>query len=90
MIGVMKNRAEEWFKELRGRLISMIEKHDQGTFQKKEWKHSGSGGGLMSIIKGDLIERVELIFQQFQENSQKKCNSVYQELTKIHHTGQLE
>ena len=38
MIGIMKNRAEEWFKELRGRLISMIENHDQGKFQKKEWK----------------------------------------------------
>ena len=46
----MKNRAEEWFKELRGMLISMIENHDQGKFQKKEWKHSGKGGGLMSII----------------------------------------
>ena len=31
----MKNRAEEWFKELRGRLISMIENHDQGKISEK-------------------------------------------------------
>ena len=53
----MKSEAEEWFRELRGRLVSMIEKYESVKFQKKEWKHSGKGGGLMSIIKGDLIEK---------------------------------
>ena len=48
----MKNEAEEWFRELRGRLVSMIEKYESVKFQKKEWNHSGRGGGLMSIIKG--------------------------------------
>ena len=72
----MKNRAEEWFKELRGRLISMIENHDQGKFQKKEWKHSGKGGGLMSIIKGDLIEKggvnISTVSGKFSEKMQQR------------------
>ena len=72
----MKNRAEEWFKELRGRLISMIEDHDQGKFQKKEWKHSGKGGGLMSIIKGNLIEKggvnISTVSGKFSEKMQQR------------------
>ena len=72
----MKNRAEEWFKELRGRLISMIENHDQGKFQKKKWKHSGKGGGLMSIIKGDLIEKggvnISTVSGKFSEEMQQR------------------
>ena len=31
----MKNEAEEWFRELRGRLVSMIEKYESVKFQKK-------------------------------------------------------
>ena len=31
----MKKRAQAWFKELRGKLIDMIENHDTGSFIEK-------------------------------------------------------
>ena len=37
----MKNEAKEWFRELRGRLVSMIEKYESVKFQKKEWNWQG-------------------------------------------------
>ena len=71
----MKNEAEKWFRDLRGRLVSMIEKYESAKFQKKEWNHSGRGGGLMSIIKGDLIEKggvnISTVSGKFSEKMQK-------------------
>ena len=53
----MKKQSEQWFKKLRSDLISMIELYDGSSFVEKQWKHSQGGGGLMSLIKGDLIEK---------------------------------
>ena len=53
----MEKESKQWFGELRSELISMIEQHDGSSFVEKKWKHSQDGGGLMSIIKGDLIEK---------------------------------
>ena len=53
----MKKKAETWFRQLRKKLITSIEAHDTVKFKKKKWKHSGHGGGLMSIIEGETIER---------------------------------
>ena len=73
---MMKNKAEKWFKELRVMLISMIEKHDRVQFQKREWNHSGKGGGLMSTIKGDLIEKggvnISTVSGKFSEKMQQR------------------
>ena len=72
----MKSEAEDWFRELRGRLVSMIEKYESVKFQKKEWNHSGRGGGLMSIIKGDLIEKggvnISTVSGKFSEKMQQR------------------
>ena len=50
----------------------MIEKYESVKFQK-EWNHSGRGGGLMSIIKGDLIEKggvnISTVSGKFSENA---------------------
>ena len=35
----------------------MIEDHDGAKFKAKQWKHSGKGGGTMSVIKGNVIEK---------------------------------
>ena len=53
----MKKKTELWFKNLREDLINMIQNHDGGTFSEKKWNHSHSGGGLMSTLQGDLIEK---------------------------------
>ena len=72
----MKNEAEKWFRDLRGRLVSMIEKYESAKFQKKEWNHSGRGGGLMCIIKGDLIEKggvnISTVSGKFSEKMQQR------------------
>ena len=57
MVGQVRHNAEEWFKELRGKLVSTLEGHESVQFKEKKWNHAGKGGGLMSIIKGDLNEK---------------------------------
>ena len=73
---MMKNKAEAWFKELRVKLISTIESHDTAKFKKKEWKHAGRGGGLMSIIEGDTIEKggvnISTVSGKFSEKMQER------------------
>ena len=53
----MKDKAREWFENLRSKLISTIEVHENARFTEKKWEHSGRGGGLMSKIEGSLIEK---------------------------------
>jgi len=53
-----QQQAEKWFKELRNLMVGAIQKVDGSTFQEKEWQRPGGGGGLMSILKGDIFEKV--------------------------------
>ena len=53
-----QQQAEKWFKELRNQMVGAIQKVDGSTFQEKEWKRPGGGGGLMSILKGEIFEKV--------------------------------
>ena len=50
--------AEKWFKELRNQMVGAIQKVDGSTFQEKEWQRPGGGGGLMSLLKGEIFEKV--------------------------------
>ncbi len=72
----MKDKAKEWFQELRNNLVSTIEKHDGSKFEKKHWEHSGSGGGIMSIIKGKIIEKggvnISTVSGEFSEKMQQR------------------
>lgn len=61
MINQIQNQqqqAEKWFKELRNLMVGAIQKVDGSTFQEKEWQRPGGGGGLMSILKGEIFEKV--------------------------------
>jgi coproporphyrinogen III oxidase len=53
-----QQQAEKWFKELRNLMVGAIQKVDGSTFQEKEWQRPGGGGGLMSILKGEIFEKV--------------------------------
>ncbi len=53
-----KKQAEKWFKELRNQMVGAIQKVDGSTFQENEWQRPGGGGGLMSILKGEIFEKV--------------------------------
>ena len=53
----MKTESKLWFKKLRDDIISMVESYEKSSFVEKEWHHSHEGGGLMSTIRGNLIEK---------------------------------
>ena len=57
-----KVSAENWFSELRDDICNEfqnIEKNiSNNTFQIKNWKREGGGGGKLSVMKGDVFEKV--------------------------------
>lgn len=71
-LSARKKRAEDWFRGLRDRICSDFEAlerscvldHPQtagiepGTFQRKAWDRPQGGGGVMSIMKGRVFEKV--------------------------------
>ena len=53
-----KTRAAQWFKDLRDQFCTSFMETDTGSFDRKSWKHKGSGGGEISVMKGDVFEKV--------------------------------
>jgi coproporphyrinogen III oxidase len=53
-----KTRAAQWFKDLRDQFCTSFMETDTGSFDRKSWKHKGSGGGEISVMKGEVFEKV--------------------------------
>jgi len=61
-----KELASSWFKELRDKICNSFEdlenkkinKKQKVTFDQKSWKRDGGGGGLISIMRGNVFEKV--------------------------------
>ena len=53
-----KKLASQWFKSLRDDFCKTFEKLDQKKFSRKSWNHKGAGGGEMSVMRGDVFEKV--------------------------------
>ena len=53
-----QTQAENWFRELRNQMVGAIQKVDGSNFEEKEWQRPGGGGGKMSILKGEIFEKV--------------------------------
>tara|TARA_B100001029_G_C15003349_1_gene419532 strand:+ start:133 stop:939 length:807 start_codon:yes stop_codon:yes gene_type:complete len=51
------NLAAEWFETLRNEIVQMIEEIDGKKFIIKEWEHLQGGGGKISKINGNIIEK---------------------------------
>ena len=72
----MRNKAQNWFEGLRNNLVKMIEDHDGAKFKVKRWKHSGKGGGMMSVLKGNVIEKggvnISTVAGKFSEKMQQR------------------
>jgi coproporphyrinogen III oxidase len=66
MIEQRKERAADWFKELRDRICAAFETIEDdgpgagqpGRFERKTWDRPGGGGGTMSIMRGRVFEKV--------------------------------
>ncbi len=54
-----KEQATKWFTELRDLICQKFEEIDgEGRFIRKEWRRDGGGGGVMSLMKGKVFEKV--------------------------------
>jgi coproporphyrinogen III oxidase len=65
-----KARARQWFEELRDRICAAFERVEDeyaalrpeegppGRFERREWRREGGGGGLMSVMRGRVFEKV--------------------------------
>jgi coproporphyrinogen III oxidase len=75
----MNNRikAEAWFTNLRDLICAKFEEIDEvGKFIQKTWTRDGGGGGVMSIMKGKVFEKVGVnistVYGEFDEKFRKE------------------
>ena len=79
--------TSEWFEYLRDNLCAEFEKIEQefadsrrnlkpSKFEKKSWNREGGGGGIMSIMHGNVFEKVGVnistVYGEFSESFRKK------------------
>ena len=57
-IDVKKKEASDWFRSLRDDFCKTFEDLDSNKFSRKHWDHKGSGGGEMSVMRGEVFEKV--------------------------------
>ena len=71
----MFNEAKNWFKLLRDDLVKNTQVFEKKSFIEKRWKHHDEGGGLMTKIKGNVIEKgginISTVSGKFNEKMQK-------------------
>jgi coproporphyrinogen III oxidase len=83
-IDTYKQRASEWFRELRNRICTTFETLEDelegsgkaGRFERKAWQREGGGGGEISIMHGRIFEKVGVnistVYGEFSENFRKE------------------
>ena len=54
----LRDDARSWFESLRDRLCRTLESLDTGArFEQTAWDRDGGGGGVMSVLRGDVFEK---------------------------------
>lgn len=58
--GTRRTRAQRWFEELRDAFCDAFEALEPGgaRFERRRWERPGGGGGVMSVMKGEVFEKV--------------------------------
>ncbi len=58
--GTRRTRARLWFEELRDAFCTAFEVLEPGGagFERRAWERPGGGGGVMSVMKGEVFEKV--------------------------------
>lgn len=52
-------KASSWFLNLRDQICKAFEEIDgEGKFEQKAWQRDGGGGGVMSVMRGKVFEKV--------------------------------
>ena len=81
----MFNEAKNWFKLLRDDLVKNTQVFEKKSFIEKRWKHHDEGGGLMTKIKGNVIEKgginISTVSGKFNEKMQKNVLGASQDPT---------
>ena len=71
----MFNEAKNWFENLRDELVKQTQVFEKKSFNEKRWNHHDDGGGLMTKIKGSIIEKgginISTVSGKFNEKMQK-------------------
>lgn len=72
-----KQKASEWFTHLRDLICKKFEEIDgEGKFTQKAWQRDGGGGGVMSVMKGKVFEKVGVnvstVFGEFSPEFRKE------------------
>lgn len=64
-IELKKETAASWFRSLRDKICNEFENiekefssNNSGKFERRKWDREGGGGGEMSIMKGNVFEKV--------------------------------
>ena len=53
----MLKDSKDWFESLRNQILQDLHDFEVGQFIETPWNHSQNGGGLMTKIKGEIIEK---------------------------------
>ena len=58
--GTRRSRARLWFEELRDSFCAAFEALEPAgaRFERRAWERPGGGGGVMSVMKGEVFEKV--------------------------------
>lgn len=78
--------AAEWFRQLRDDICAAFEKLEDeatlltekpaGRFERKQWERPGGGGGVMSVMRGRVFEKVGVnvstVYGTFSEQFRKE------------------
>ncbi len=71
-----QNLSSAWFEELRNLICSEFESIDGSKFQRKCWERPGGGGGEISIMYGNIFEKIGVnistVYGEFPEQFRKE------------------